>query len=107
MISEFHQLAEKIEQLAQLTYLLRHENAGLRLHVKTLSSENADLSRRMDEAQQRVATLLKKFSLPETEKKSGGARMIQLDVNIMGQSYKLACREGRTDSIETGCGLPG
>ncbi|WP_034298593.1 BRLZ domain containing protein [Herbaspirillum sp. RV1423] len=61
MSSEFHQLSEKVAQLAALTQSLRRENADLRLNVSALTNENADLSRRMEEAHQRVAALLEKL----------------------------------------------
>ena len=66
MISEFHQLSEKIGQLAELTHALRRENAALRLRVTGLQSENEELKQRIGEAHQRVAALLEKFpALPE------------------------------------------
>lgn len=61
MSSEFHQLSEKVAQLAAMTQSLRRENADLRLNVSSLTTENAELSRRMDEAHQRVTALLKKL----------------------------------------------
>jgi len=61
MSSEFHQLSEKVAQLAALTQSLRRENADLRLNVSALTTENAELSRRMDEAHQRVEALLEKL----------------------------------------------
>jgi cell division protein ZapB len=66
MISEFHQLSEKIDQLAALTHALRRENAELRLRATGLQSENEELARRINEAHQRVAALLEKFpALPQ------------------------------------------
>ncbi|WP_422879639.1 DUF904 domain-containing protein [Noviherbaspirillum cavernae] len=61
MVSEFHQLSEKISQLAELAHSLRRENADLRLGMAALTAENADLSSRIDEAYQRVAALLEKL----------------------------------------------
>ncbi|MCW5300717.1 DUF904 domain-containing protein [Herbaspirillum lusitanum] len=61
MSSEFHQLSEKVAQLAAMTQSLRRENADLRLNVAALTTENAELSQRMDEAHQRVAALLDKL----------------------------------------------
>ena len=61
MSSEFHQLSEKVAQLAAMTQSLRRENADLRLNVAALTTENAELSQRMDEAHQRVAALLEKL----------------------------------------------
>lgn len=61
MISEFHELPDKIKQLAELTQFLRLENADLRLKLAMLASENASLSMRMQEAHQRVTALLEKI----------------------------------------------
>lgn len=58
MISEFHQLSEKVQELAALAQTLRRENADLRQATAVLISENAELARRMQEAHQRVAALL-------------------------------------------------
>lgn len=68
MISDFHTLSEKIEQLAALTQTLRSENADLRLRFSALSEENAELARRMHEAHDRVAALLEKIPAPEEQK---------------------------------------
>lgn len=61
MISEFHQLSEKIVQLAELAQSLRRENAELRLTVASLTTENEDLARRIEEAYRRVSALLDKI----------------------------------------------
>ncbi|MFL9877892.1 DUF904 domain-containing protein [Herbaspirillum rhizosphaerae] len=61
MSSEFHQLSEKVAQLAALTQSLRRENADLRLNVTALTTEKVDLSRRMEEAHQRIEALLEKL----------------------------------------------
>lgn len=61
MISEFTLLSEKIDQLALLTQSLRRENAALRTHAVAVTAENAVLSARMQEAQERVMALMEKF----------------------------------------------
>ena len=61
MNSEFHQLSEKITRLVDLAQALRRENAELRSSRAALASENADLSRRMQGAYQRVSELLEKI----------------------------------------------
>lgn len=61
MISEFHQLSEKIEQLAELAGSLRRENAQLRASLAAATTENADLARRIEEACQRVSALLEQI----------------------------------------------
>jgi FtsZ-binding cell division protein ZapB len=70
MISEFHLLSEKINQLAELTRSLRRENADLRLNTAALAIENAELSRRMQQAHQRVSALLKKIPLSEEDEEA-------------------------------------
>lgn len=70
MISEFHSLSEKIDQLAELAQSLRRENAELRLNVAAASAENADLSRRMQEAYKRIAALLEKIPVPEQDQEA-------------------------------------
>lgn len=67
MISEFHQLSEKIVQLAELAQSLRRENADLRLTMASLTAENADLAKRIEEAYQRVSALLDKIPAPDTQ----------------------------------------
>jgi len=65
MVSEFHQLSEKIVQLAELAQSLRRENADLRLTLASLTTENADLAKRIEEAYQRVSALLDKIPTPD------------------------------------------
>ena len=65
MVSELHQLAEKVSQLVELAQTLRRENADLRLSIAALTSENADLSNRIQEAYQRVSALLEKMPAPD------------------------------------------
>jgi cell division protein ZapB len=78
MISEFHQLSEKIGQLAELTHALRRENAELRQRVTGLQSENEELKQRIGEAHQRVAALLEKFpALPEAISEEASQKSLQ------------------------------
>ncbi|HJU70539.1 MAG TPA: DUF904 domain-containing protein [Paucimonas sp.] len=65
MISDFHQLSEKISQLAKLANELRRENMDLRLNIAALVAENTDLSGRMQEAHARVSALLDKMPADE------------------------------------------
>jgi cell division protein ZapB len=58
MISEFQELSEKIDKLAQLTQALRSENYLLRQANKLLSAENVDFKHRLLTAQERVEALL-------------------------------------------------
>jgi cell division protein ZapB len=70
MISEFHQLIEKVGKLAELARTLRRENAELRLNLAALTAENADLSKRMLEAHERVSTLLDKIPALEQDEEA-------------------------------------
>ena len=58
MISEFHDLSDKIDRLAELTQSLRRENATLRQSNAILSAENIAYMERLSEAQRRVEALL-------------------------------------------------
>lgn len=58
MISEFNDLSDKIDRLAELTLSLRRENATLRQSNAILASENEAFMERLAEAQRRVEALL-------------------------------------------------
>ena len=58
MISEFQELSDKIDRLAQATQALRSENYLLRQANALLSAENVDFKNRLLQAQQRVEALL-------------------------------------------------
>ena len=67
MISEFQDLSDKIDRLAQLTQALRSENYLLRQANALLSAENVDFKNRLIAAQQRVDALLAHLEpAPET-----------------------------------------
>lgn len=70
MITDFHNLSEKIGQLADLTQSLRSENADLRLKAVALAAENAELTRRMQEAHDRVAALLEQIPAQEKDEET-------------------------------------
>jgi cell division protein ZapB len=65
MISEFHQLSEKITQLTELTERLRRENGALRGQVADAETERQAMRQRMAEAGARIEVLLEK--IPEFE----------------------------------------
>lgn len=68
MISEFHDLSDKINQLAALTTSLRTENYLLRQANTILGAENLAFQNRLAEAQRRVEALLAQLppvALPE------------------------------------------
>ncbi|QYF91869.1 DUF904 domain-containing protein [Massilia sp. PAMC28688] len=58
MISEFTDLSDKINRLAEMTVSLRRENATLRQSNAMLAAENEAFMTRLSEAQQRVEALL-------------------------------------------------
>jgi cell division protein ZapB len=58
MISEFNDLSDKIDRLAELTQSLRRENAVLRQSNALLAAENEAFMKRLSEAQLRVEALL-------------------------------------------------
>ena len=65
MISEFQDLSDKIDRLAQLTQSLRAENYLLRQANTLLSAENLAFKERLILAQQRVEALLEQFPAPD------------------------------------------
>jgi len=67
MIPDFQLLAQKVEQLAQLTNRMRAENTELRLKVAELTSTNTDLSLRIQQAHLRVTEVLEKLPLAAEE----------------------------------------
>jgi len=64
MISEFQDLSDKIDKLAQMTQALRSENYLLRQANALLSAENLDFKHRLLTAQQRVEALLAQLDPP-------------------------------------------
>lgn len=67
MISEFQDLSDKIDRLAQLTQSLRAENYLLRQANSLLSAENLAFKERLNEAQRRVEALLGQFPAPDAD----------------------------------------
>ena len=67
MISEFQDLSDKIDRLAQLTQSLRAENYLLRQANTLLSTENLAFKERLIEAQRRVEALLDELPVPPGE----------------------------------------
>ncbi|USX15687.1 hypothetical protein NHH88_07875 [Oxalobacteraceae bacterium OTU3CAMAD1] len=70
MISEFEELSDKIDQLAEMTNALRRENAQLRQANAALVVENMGYQRRLSEASGRIVALLEKVPSLEDESKS-------------------------------------
>ena len=67
MISDFHHLSDKINELAALTEALRRENADLRQAMSAMVTDNNDMAARMEEAQKRVMALMEQLPAPEPE----------------------------------------
>ncbi|MES2760068.1 MAG: hypothetical protein V4693_22060 [Pseudomonadota bacterium] len=61
MISEFQELSDKIDRLAEMTAALRRENASLRQSNAILTAEKVGYMGLLAEAQRRVAALLDKI----------------------------------------------
>ena len=73
MISEFQDLSDKIDRLAQLTQSLRAENYLLRQANHLLSVENVAFKERLLEAQRRVEALLEQLPPPPGADSDAGA----------------------------------
>lgn len=71
MISEFQDLSDKIDRLAQLTQSLRAENYLLRQANTLLSAENLAFKERLIEAQRRVEALLDELPKPPGTEEEG------------------------------------
>lgn len=71
MISDFDLLAEKIEQLAELTATLRRENAALRRRNAELIGEQGMINERLQQARERIAGLIS--TLPSMLTREEGA----------------------------------
>jgi len=72
MISEFQDLSDKIERLAQLTQSQRAEIYLLRQANGLLGTENSALKERLVQAQQRVEALLAHFPAPQAAAPDSG-----------------------------------
>ena len=73
MISEFQDLSDKIDRLAQLTQSLRAENKLLQQATRLLSDENAAFRIQLAQAQQRVEALLATLPPPPGQADADGA----------------------------------
>ena len=69
LISEFEELSDKIDQLAEMTNALRRENAQLRQANAALVVENMGYQRRLSEASGRIVALLEKVPALEDDSK--------------------------------------
>ena len=73
MISDFQELSDKIDQLAEMSLALRRENAQLRQANAALVADNMACQQRLAEARARVSALLDKIPAAE------GAAPVQED----------------------------
>jgi cell division protein ZapB len=67
MISEFQDLSDKIERLAELVGSLRSENAHLRQTNLVLNEVNMALVERLVEVQHKVEAVIEQLPAPETD----------------------------------------
>ena len=67
MMSEFQDLSDKIERLAELVVSLRSENAQLRQTNLLLNEVNTALIERIVEVQHRVEAVIEQLPAPEPE----------------------------------------
>ena len=88
MISEFHDLSDKIDQLAEMTQALRRENAALRQSNTTLAIENESYKRLLERAQARLLELLAK--LPPDPAEAGEAHTLGTPDPLNAQSDEAA-----------------
>ncbi len=72
MISEFQDLSDKIDRLAQLTQSLRAENKLWQQANKLLNAENAAFKNQLAQAQQRVEALLAMLPPPAAQADADG-----------------------------------
>jgi predicted nuclease with TOPRIM domain len=67
MISEFQDLSDKIERLAELVGSLRSENAQLRQTNLLLNEVNMALVERLVEVQHKVEAVIEQLPAPEAD----------------------------------------
>ena len=72
MTSDFESLAEKIDQLAELTMALRRENAELRIRNAELVSEQSVMNERLRQARERVAGLISTLPVAVMQEEEAG-----------------------------------
>ena len=70
MISEFQDLSDKIERLAELVVSLRSENAQLRQTNVLLNEVNTALIERIVEVQHKVEAVIEQLPAPEVDEEA-------------------------------------
>ena len=79
MISEFQDLSDKIERLAQLVGSLRGENAQLRQTNELLNEVNMALVERLVEVQHKVEAVIAQLPAPPDESAEDAAGTESID----------------------------
>jgi cell division protein ZapB len=79
MISEFQDLSDKIERLAELAGSLRRENMLLRETNALLAAENTAYLERLAEVQHRVEAVIEQLPAPEPEEQEEAAEPIDTE----------------------------
>lgn len=72
MNSDFESLSEKINQLAELTMVLRRENAALRIRNAELLSEQSITNERLQQAKERVTKLISTLPVAVMQEEEAG-----------------------------------
>jgi len=75
MISEFQDLSDKIERLAELVVSLRGENAQLRQTNLLLNEVNMALVERIVEVQHKVEAVIEQLPAPEVDEEQDAEPM--------------------------------
>ena len=89
--SQIDQIAERVERLLVRYEELQRTNALLAEQVEKLTQERDSLKSRLSAARSRVDALLER--LPEIRSPRMSVQK-QVEVQIMGQSYRLGCPDG-------------
>lgn len=72
MTSDFESLAEKINQLAELTVALRRENSELRIRNAELTGERTVMNERLAQARERIAGLISTLPVAAMQEEEAG-----------------------------------
>lgn len=67
MISDFELLAEKVNQLADLTITLRKENTALRIRNAELVREQNMINERLQQARERITGLINRLPIADAK----------------------------------------
>lgn len=98
MISEFQDLSDKIDRLAQLTQSLRAENYLLRQANTLLSAENLSFKERLFAAQQRIEAMLAELPKPPGEEAEGEGATADAADTAAGTTSNNGANNGANNS---------